>query len=80
MHMAGALRVPTVALFGPTDPKLWQPPAPEVEVIKSSRCSNVAGHDGLGGDEYGWMENITPDEVWTVWSGLSGQISPEEEE
>jgi hypothetical protein len=27
MHVAGALRVPTLALFGPTDPDLWKPPA-----------------------------------------------------
>lgn len=30
MHMAGALRVPTVAVFGPTVPAIYRPPAPEV--------------------------------------------------
>jgi len=70
MHMAGALRVPTVALFGPTDPDLWCPPAPEVVVVRSRTRSDVPAVPGLGGDEYGWMENIPVDEVWAAWSGL----------
>ncbi len=80
MHMAGALRVPTVALFGPTDPALWQPPAPEVVVVKSRGRADVAARPGLGGDEFGWMENITPAEVWMAWSGLPGRRLRTEEE
>ncbi len=78
MHMAGALRVPTVALFGPTEPALWKPPAPEVVVVKSSHRSDVEIQSGFGGDEFGWMENIIPDEVWTAWSGLSGRKTESE--
>ncbi len=26
MHIAGVLNVPTVALFGPSDPRIWEPP------------------------------------------------------
>ena len=72
MHMAGALRVPTVALFGPTDPALWKPPASEVVAV----CSPGQSADSRG-DEFGWMENITPDQVWTAWQGLAG-AHPEE--
>ncbi len=79
MHMAGALRVPTVALFGPTDPGLWQPPAPEVKVVKSLCKSDVPDQGGLGGDEFGWMENINPDEVWAAWSALPDRLSRVEE-
>ena len=32
-HLAAALRVPTVAVFGPTDPAVWAPAAPWVEVV-----------------------------------------------
>jgi ADP-heptose:LPS heptosyltransferase len=32
-HMAAALEVPTVALFGPTDPKVWAPRGENVTVI-----------------------------------------------
>lgn len=32
-HMAAAVRTPTVALFGPTDPAVWAPRAPRVRVV-----------------------------------------------
>ena len=68
MHMAGALRVPTVTLFGPTDPALWKPPAPEVVVVRSSgRLPDPRGED------FGWMENIEVDTVWEAWKGLPGR-------
>ncbi len=67
MHMAGALRVPTVALFGPTDPALWKPPANEVVVVKSGGRVD----DGRG-PEFGWMENIGVDAVWEAWQSLPG--------
>ncbi|MCK9995555.1 MAG: glycosyltransferase family 9 protein [Candidatus Krumholzibacteria bacterium] len=68
MHMAGALRVPTVTLFGPTDPALWKPPAPEVVVVRSGgRLPDRRG------EEFGWMENIDVDSVWEAWKGLPGR-------
>jgi len=68
MHMAGALRVPTVTLFGPTDPTLWKPLAPEVVVVRSSgRLPDKRGR------EFGWMENIDVDAVWEAWQGLPGR-------
>lgn len=70
MHVAGALRVPTLALFGPTDPRLWKPPAPEVLALQ-------AGHrmDDPRGAEFGWMEAIDEDTVWRAWSGLTGRAA-----
>ena len=79
MHMAGALRVPTVALFGPTDPSLWQPPAPEVVVVKSPQQTKLPYRGGLGGDEYGWMQNITPDDVWAAWCALPEHVAQRKE-
>lgn len=73
MHMAGALRVPTVALFGPTDPALWKPPVPEVVVVRSRVQSEVILPRGRDNGEFGWMENISPDEVWAAWSALPGR-------
>lgn len=32
-HLAGALGVPTVAIFGPTDPAVWAPRGPEISVL-----------------------------------------------
>ena len=33
-HLAAACGVPSLLLFGPTDPAMWAPPAPHVRVIK----------------------------------------------
>jgi ADP-heptose:LPS heptosyltransferase len=34
-HLAGMLGVPTIALFGPTDPALWSPLGPRVVALRS---------------------------------------------
>lgn len=67
MHLAGALGVPTVALFGPTDPALWKPLSGNVIAVKSPLQS-----EDLRGSEYGWMENLTTETVWTALSDLTG--------
>lgn len=33
-HMAAALRIPVVAIFGPTDPRVWAPRGEKVEVVR----------------------------------------------
>ena len=33
-HLAAACTVPSILLFGPTDPALWAPPVPHVRVVK----------------------------------------------
>lgn len=35
MHIAGAMGVPTLALFGPTPAASWQPPSPALEAIQA---------------------------------------------
>ncbi len=32
-HLAAMLGIPTIALFGPSDPAVWRPIGPDVEVI-----------------------------------------------
>ena len=34
-HVAAATGIPSILLFGPTDPIMWAPPAPHVRVIRS---------------------------------------------
>ncbi|MBI3077781.1 MAG: glycosyltransferase family 9 protein [Deltaproteobacteria bacterium] len=48
LHMAAALGVPTVAIFGVTDPRVWHPWG--------------EGHQVLGGE--GHADKVNPDEVW----------------
>jgi ADP-heptose:LPS heptosyltransferase len=39
-HMAAALDIPTLAIFGPTDPVLWSPRGKNVVVVrKETECS-----------------------------------------
>ncbi len=43
-HLAAALDVPTVALFGPTDPSRWGPRGPNVRILQSKAgCAPCAG-------------------------------------
>ena len=65
MHMAGAVGVPTVALFGPTDPDLWKPPTDLVTVVRSPGPS-----PDPRGREFGWMQNISTETVWSAWQAL----------
>jgi ADP-heptose:LPS heptosyltransferase len=38
-HLAALLGVPTIALFGPTDPRRWCPLGPRVRVLRGPPCS-----------------------------------------
>jgi heptosyltransferase-3 len=51
MHVAGAVGVPTVALFGPTPARQWKPPGEHVVALQSP--------DGT-------MDSLSEEEVWTA--------------
>ncbi|HEY6285347.1 MAG TPA: glycosyltransferase family 9 protein, partial [Ktedonobacteraceae bacterium] len=40
-HLAAMLGVPTVAIFGPTDPAMWQPVGPFVKVLQGHTLEDV---------------------------------------
>jgi heptosyltransferase-3 len=40
-HLAGLLGVPTLALFGPTDPNQWAPLGPRVRVLRSQPLADL---------------------------------------
>jgi ADP-heptose:LPS heptosyltransferase len=40
-HLAAMLGVPTIAIFGPTDPKIWRPIGPFVKVIQGPTLEDV---------------------------------------
>ncbi len=58
MHVAGAVGTPTLALFGPTDPALWKPPAAAVVALRAE-----------GGD----LGRLAADAVWKAWDRLPGR-------
>jgi hypothetical protein len=40
-HLAAAVGTPVVALFGPTDPRIWAPRGPRVQVIARSALGDI---------------------------------------
>jgi heptosyltransferase-1 len=65
MHVAGAVGAPTLALFGPTDPALWKPPADTVVALRAP-----ARQEDPRGPEFGWLETLDVETVWQAWCGL----------
>jgi ADP-heptose:LPS heptosyltransferase len=55
MHVAGAVGTPTLALFGPTDPALWKPPAAAVQALRA---------------EGGRLDSLDEAVVWEAWRRL----------
>jgi heptosyltransferase III len=59
-HLAAALTVPCVVLFGPTSPVHWAPLGPQVTVLRNPKgCVGCAS----GGNSHTCLENITVEEV-----------------
>jgi len=52
-HLAASLGVPTVALFGPTDPGRWAPRGPRVRVLRNPVPAPGGAADGTGGEGEG---------------------------
>ena len=46
-HLAGLLGVPTLAIFGPTDPVQWAPLGPRVRILRHQPIDALAGADVL---------------------------------
>lgn len=46
-HLAGIMGLPTIALFGPTDPAVWKPMGPRVRTLKHPAIDKIAVTDVL---------------------------------
>jgi ADP-heptose:LPS heptosyltransferase len=44
-HLAGLMGVPTLALFGPTDPAVWKPLGPHVSVLRGEPLEKLSLND-----------------------------------
>lgn len=47
-HLAGAMGLPTIALFGPTDPAVWKPMGPRVRVLHRPKLDAIGVDDVMG--------------------------------
>ncbi|MEE9614155.1 MAG: lipopolysaccharide heptosyltransferase II [Thermodesulfobacteriota bacterium] len=73
MHLAAAIGVPTVAVFGSTDPSLTGPLGGRVKVIKNKiDCSPCFERECPYG-HYDCMKAVTPDEVYRACKELLGK-------
>ncbi len=69
MHLAVALGVPTLAIFGPTNPKLTGPHGPDHSVVKHDVfCMPCMKRTCPY--EHECMERLNPLEVITAWRGM----------
>jgi ADP-heptose:LPS heptosyltransferase len=63
-HMASALGIPTIAIFGPTDPRVWSPRGEKVWVVrKETPCSPCNRERILQCTEIGCLKGIGIEEV-----------------
>lgn len=46
-HLAAAVGVPVVAIFGPTDPRIWAPRGPYVAVLSHESCADDVARSAL---------------------------------
>jgi ADP-heptose:LPS heptosyltransferase len=46
-HLAGIMGLPTIALFGPTDPAVWKPMGPKVRTLHNAAIDKIAVNDVL---------------------------------
>jgi predicted lipopolysaccharide heptosyltransferase III len=64
MHMAAAVWTPVIGLFGPSDPAVWGPRAPQVEVIYKGMDCHACFHATCIRGEESCMKLISVDEVF----------------
>jgi heptosyltransferase-2 len=73
MHMAAALSVPTVAVFGSTDPVATGPRGPNTRIVKHDiKCAPCLKATCPG--DFRCMLSIEPEEVWDAMEALREDI------
>jgi ADP-heptose:LPS heptosyltransferase len=65
-HLAGLLRVPTVALFGPTDPARWAPKGSHVIVLHAGPCKCPSWEHVTACSERVCLA-ISPEQILDAW-------------
>jgi ADP-heptose:LPS heptosyltransferase len=70
-HLAAFIGLPTVAVFGPSDPEIWKPMGRAVKVVRSDlECSPCFETKTVGCEEIECFNRITPETVLASFYGL----------
>lgn len=73
-HMAAALKVPLVVIFGSSDSKVWYPWKAAHELVQNPfDCNPCPGYHCLAYDEPRCILSITPEQVQSAISALLGK-------
>jgi ADP-heptose:LPS heptosyltransferase len=67
-HLAASLGLPTVAIFGPSDPAIWGPRGPGVRIIYGKDLYFPSPREGHSEYSRQGLESIEPDSVTDVLS------------
>ncbi len=71
-HLAALMGVPTVAIFGPSDPVLWSPRGPKVRVVRTElECSPCTTDEMHACPESACLDAIELDEVLRACAGVT---------
>jgi len=79
-HLAAFLGVPTLVIFGPSDPDRWRPFGDHVRIVKAaSPCSPCFGTDRPDCPERNCLEEINSDRIVEALEGMfdTGRERPE---
>jgi ADP-heptose:LPS heptosyltransferase len=63
-HLASALGIPTIAIFGPTNPALWGPQGPRVKFIHGKDSCPTSSPEARPECASLYLKGIKPDQVW----------------
>lgn len=74
-HLAAAMDVPCVLLFGSTDPEMWAPPSPQVHVLQRGQRLDAIPVDAVAADVVARLSE-TSFASTTKRHGLADQIGP----
>lgn len=70
-HLAAFIGLPTVAVFGPSDPKTWKPMGRVVKVVRPDlECSPCFETGTVGCEEIECFNRISPEDVLEAFYGL----------
>jgi heptosyltransferase III len=70
-HLAAFIGLPVVAVFGPSDPKTWQPMGRAVKVVRPDlECSPCFETKTAGCEEIECFNRISPEDVLAAFYGL----------